>query len=105
MEVFVDYSWGTVCDINWDIDDATVVCRQLGFGDDPSITRAYTMGTAKAGWHGVNCSGSESKLAGCRVGSIRGPCSVNAAVRCSGNATNQPSMLVKGFLYISYWGL
>ena len=31
LEVFHDGSWGSVCDDNFETNDAQVVCRQLGY--------------------------------------------------------------------------
>ena len=31
LQVCVNNTWGTVCDNNWSVQDATVACKQLGF--------------------------------------------------------------------------
>lgn len=69
VEVFYDGQWGTVCDDAWDINDANVVCRQLGFSQLASQARGsayYGQGSGPIWIDDVACSGSESHIYDCR---------------------------------------
>ena len=39
VQVLCHGNWGSVCDYNWDILDARVVCHQLGYVDAIAATR------------------------------------------------------------------
>ena len=71
MAIYYNGQWGTICDDSWDIDDAHVVCRMLGYPRAIQFTRNSTFGGAKDGpvWlNEVNCTGTESTLAACPHG-------------------------------------
>ncbi|XP_030834240.1 deleted in malignant brain tumors 1 protein isoform X1 [Strongylocentrotus purpuratus] len=67
VEVRHDGVWGTVCDDGWDIQDATVVCRMLGF-ENASIATGYAKygeGSSSIFLDNVHCSGLETDLGEC----------------------------------------
>ena len=65
VEVLHNGAWGTVCDNYWDLQDAAVVCRQLGYGRAVAALAAYGGESGPIWYDAVNCSGSEASLTQC----------------------------------------
>ncbi|XP_066130594.1 scavenger receptor cysteine-rich domain-containing group B protein isoform X4 [Saccopteryx bilineata] len=67
VEILHGGLWGTVCDDDWGLPDATVVCRQLGCGEALAATTNafFGYGTGHILLDNVHCEGSEPRLAAC----------------------------------------
>lgn len=89
VEVLYNKQWGTVCDDGWDINDAHVVCRELGYtGAEAALSRAYFgEGSGPIWMDDVNCHGTETSLGNCHhsgMGVHNCAHSEDASVRCTG---------------------
>ncbi|XP_029905465.1 scavenger receptor cysteine-rich type 1 protein M130-like [Myripristis murdjan] len=99
VEVKSNQSWSSVCEDDFDHQDAQVVCRELGCGA-PSVLQGalYGEGEAPVWSKEFQCEGTESALLHCRSsGSARNSCSPGKAVglTCS-EPDNQIIRLVGG---------
>ena len=91
MEVYQNGEWQSVCDDDWGIDDADVVCKQLNYG--------YAQSAPTSSFYGISfnnilevsfaCAGTESKLLDCTYSNVTF-CSLaeEAGVRCSGRGNS-----------------
>uniref|UniRef100_A0A2K6RYR3 Scavenger receptor cysteine rich family member with 4 domains n=1 Tax=Saimiri boliviensis boliviensis TaxID=39432 RepID=A0A2K6RYR3_SAIBB len=68
VEILHGGLWGTVCDDDWGLPDAAVVCRQLGCGAAMAATTNafFGYGTGHILLDNVHCEGSEPHLAACQ---------------------------------------
>ncbi|XP_034038409.1 scavenger receptor cysteine-rich type 1 protein M130-like [Thalassophryne amazonica] len=95
LEVKLNQSWSSVCEDDFDQQDAEVVCRELGCGP-PTVLQGVLYGEIEAStWTKLfQCGGNESGLLACESsGSGRNSCSPHKAV---GLTCSESVRLVRG---------
>ena len=75
MEIFTNGQWGRVCSDAWDVDDAHVTCRKLGYVgalDAPEIW-SWSYRPELIRLSNVQCNGTEESLCDCVSSGIGNP--------------------------------
>ena len=67
VEIGFNNTWGTVCDQNWDINDALVVCRMLGYSTAVAATMrsSFPRSEGRIWLTNVACTGIEKGIHEC----------------------------------------
>ncbi|CAM4687646.1 unnamed protein product, partial [Lepidochelys olivacea] len=98
VEVFHNKKWGTVCDGGWDLQDAGIVCRQLGCGTALSAPAGahFGQGSDHIWLDNVTCTGTEVALSDCRArswGDSNCTHGEDAGVECSDSGISEVAQL------------
>ena len=67
VEVYHNGTWGTVCGDGWDLQDATVVCHQLGYFNATAAlgSASFGAGSGPIFFNNLSCLGNESHITMC----------------------------------------
>ena len=64
VEVLYNGQWGTICTHGWDVEDARVACRQLGYPDAVRALPSFEVpsGSGRVWLEEVACTGKEQNI-------------------------------------------
>ena len=85
MELY-NSTWGTVCEHFWSLNDANVVCKQLGFDKAVITHKAAFFGKGKGPiWlDNLLCTGDEANLFACNNSKVNCNHTEDVGVECEG---------------------
>ncbi|XP_019947587.2 scavenger receptor cysteine-rich type 1 protein M130-like isoform X1 [Paralichthys olivaceus] len=87
VEVHYGGHWSPAYNLNWGMNEATVVCREMNCGDPVRVTGSFGQGSDMRGYK-ISCGGRESSIVQCSLREyVRTSFDTieEAAVECSGN--------------------
>ena len=69
VEVLYNGEWGTVCDDSFDMNEATVICRQLKMGNAVATysSAKFGQGIGRIWMDDTQCTGNERRLQDCKM--------------------------------------
>lgn len=72
VQVYNNGQWGMICDNGWDIRDARVVCRQLGFDNVTNLYCCSHFGQFNypVTIERLNCTGAEASISDCPYSNV-----------------------------------
>ena len=72
VEIWYNSQWNTVCDDSWDLNDANVVCQQLGYRTAITAHQSahFGQGSGQILLDELRCTGTEKSLLQCPHGGI-----------------------------------
>ncbi|EDV21315.1 uncharacterized protein TRIADDRAFT_30641, partial [Trichoplax adhaerens] len=99
LEIYANNQWGTVCDDLFQVDEAGVACRELGYANAKAVHSAseFGSGTGPIWLDNVFCQGNETSLLDCSYKALgRHDCSHSEDVGISCFAVNPDIRLANG---------
>lgn len=83
MEVFHNGHWGKVCNNNWGVKEASIVCKELGCGTPKKSQEVFSFGDTTLTGFISRCPANVNIFSNCTLEDHVGRCD-GASVACSG---------------------
>ncbi|XP_052086629.1 scavenger receptor cysteine-rich domain superfamily protein-like [Mytilus californianus] len=103
VELYHLGKWGEVCDTNFDVKDAEVICRMLGYtAGIPRLLNSTDSGTGLVWIDNLHCNGDETDVALCKsdgFGSMTCSHKRKAAIYCAMSSFNQQQFCISYMLH------